>query len=132
MQSGILISFIITTAVSALTGAPVKSSNLKTVAEDETVLDFSESPAESQGLILKILSAFEEDHKSHPFADLQANRRPVGRKMKMGLSEKNPTASTALLLFGEPLPGRTVKKASPPAGKKPKKRACFWKYCIQN
>ncbi|XP_051783250.1 urotensin II-related peptide isoform X2 [Erpetoichthys calabaricus] len=132
MQSGILISFIITTAVSTLTGAPVKSSNLKTVAEDQTDLDFSESPAESQGLILKILSAFEEDHKSHPFVDVQANRRPVGRKMKMRLSEKNPTASAALLLFGEPLPGRTVKKASPQAGKKPKKRACFWKYCIQN
>ncbi|KYO22808.1 hypothetical protein Y1Q_0003288 [Alligator mississippiensis] len=110
-----------------------------------TALD---SPAADQrGKILTLLSAFDEAQKSaNPrlspkLTGLKAYAKMFGKKVKMeGLNggQSNPpfhqegTAELSEdLLEINPLHGKNFRKSAPQVPKKSKKRACFWKYCVQ-
>ncbi|CAM2096928.1 unnamed protein product [Caretta caretta] len=131
---------------SASPGVPEK---LQLQEEEDKRRTALENPAvDQQGKILKMLSAFDEAQKcanprlSPKTTGRKAYAKMFGKKVKMeGLNEgqSNPLAhqegaaelSKGLLEINL-LSGKNFRKSAPQSPKKSKKRACFWKYCVQS
>ncbi|KAK1170112.1 urotensin II-related peptide [Acipenser oxyrinchus oxyrinchus] len=152
MQPSVVLSFLIATVTFTVRCSPVGSQQVQSEEDERKHPDSVEIHSERRGKILRILTALEESRKSESVSSklsaqitgARANTRTLGRRAKMFSEESQvaPTPSSqdegSLLEFNDELSdprylgGRSFKKSVPPPAKKPKKRACFWKYCVQN
>ncbi|XP_078245020.1 uncharacterized protein LOC144587737 isoform X2 [Pogona vitticeps] len=107
-----------------------------------------ETPANQQRTILDFLSAVDEVQKSTKLQLLpksrehQAYTKMFGKSIKkdgLGEGQASPlfsqeegvAESKKSILKIQPLSVKNFRKAAPHSTKKSKKRACFWKYCVQ-
>ncbi|KAJ1113125.1 hypothetical protein NDU88_001380 [Pleurodeles waltl] len=127
--------------------APLVQDKLTPQEEDRRRTTLDNQDTDAQGRVLKLLAVLDEAQKS-AHARISAkgtgprgNGKLFGKKGKLeDLSEDQPVPPSHHDVVKElseglsdinPLNGKHFRKASQQSPKKSKKRACFWKYCIQ-
>ncbi|XP_077200360.1 uncharacterized protein LOC143840696 isoform X2 [Paroedura picta] len=142
MKSSILLVLLFVAFSS--TFQTISSDNLQH-QEDKKQRVVKEHRDNQQRKIAEFLSAFDKVQKSTKAklfpktTDLQVYTKMFGKTIKMEEfddSQSMPPISheEAIVDFLEiyPLSGKNFRKATPLSSKKSKKRACFWKYCVQS
>ncbi|XP_077783450.1 uncharacterized protein LOC144327511 isoform X1 [Podarcis muralis] len=152
METGILLfSLFIIVAFSSTvqTMSPPMMLDKLQHQEGKSQRAMEESASNQQRKILGFLSAFDDIQKStKPRLDpkttgLQAYAKKFGKTIRKDILDE-PQASRSFSqqddvaesrkdhLRKSPLIGKNFRKAAPSSSKKAKKRACFWKYCVQS